>query len=540
MQRHGRVRVSEGGFGLDQDGLARFIGPSSAKLPRMRFLAHAGVMRPGAGHERKDAPASHHRLKSSFHGRSAIGIAGLTESRCLPTGYPAPEDGIYTAAMISTKMADSGHFDARSFISSPYQICRKCGHKTFGILLIRNNHYTRRCRDCGHSGEFRLPELRRKIIYLDQFVVSNLMKLVTPSSKGHERVKADAFWRELYDLLIQLRRLQLIVCPYSESHENESLTFEFGSALKKMYEQLGSGNSFKSFDSIKSQQICELARAWSEEREPGFDFAPSDVLERNPNEWNERFYVTTGSNPFVAADELRRVRNEMHANIARLFTSVWRVEEHDFAHWYHLERKGYQGWLRKAVIQSREERVKALLAHSPCREISLENLNAALPSFAEVLCASLEQIMRFPRGGTERPLEERSKLEKSFGDANRTAEAPFVKLGSLMYAAIAMRAASGQKEPPNSGTTSDIETVSHLMPYCDVMYIDNGCRSLFLDMPKNLRPADADKLFSPNTKVEFLDHLRGIRDAISKEQLEAVREVYGDRMTEGLLARTPT
>jgi hypothetical protein len=69
-------------------------------------------------------------------------------------------------------------------------------------------------------------------------------------------------------LLAKLRRLQLIVCPYSESHEKESLIFEFGDALKKMYEDLGGRNSFKGFDSIKSQQICELAHAWSEESEP--------------------------------------------------------------------------------------------------------------------------------------------------------------------------------------------------------------------------------------------------------------------------------
>jgi len=142
--------------------------------------------------------------------------------------------------------------------------------------------------------------------------------------------------------------------------------------------------------------------------------------------------------------------------------------------------------------------------------------------------------MRFRRDGAERTREEASKLEKSFGDANRIAEAPFVKLSALMYAAIAMRAASGQKEPPNIGTTTDVDTVSYLMPYCDLMFIDNGCRSLFLNMPKNLRPADADKLYSLNTRTEFLNRLSGIRDAISKEQLEAVREVYGNQHTEGL------
>ncbi len=363
-------------------------------------------------------------------------------------------------------MADSERFDPRDFITAPYRTCPKCGHETFGVLLIRDNAYIRRCRDCWYSAEIRLPQLRRKVVYLDQFVISNLMKLVTPGAKGHEKVKAHPFWQELHDLLIQLRHLRLIVCPYSESHENESLIFEFGDALKTMYENLGGGNSFKSFDTIKSEQIGELAYAWSEEREPEFDLDPSNVLARSPNGWDERFYVTVGNNPFVKAYELRRARNEMHATIARLFTDVWSVEKHDFSYWYDLEREGYQGWLGRAVVQSREQRVKAIAGYSPNQETSLQNLSAILPCSQEPTVPPLN-IMRFPRDGTQRTLAEASKWEKSFGDANRIADAPFVKLAALMYAAIAMRAAGGQKEPPNIGTTVDIDTVSHLLPYCE-------------------------------------------------------------------------
>jgi hypothetical protein len=257
-------------------------------------------------------------------------------------------------------------------------------------------------------------------------------------------------------------------------------------------------------------------------------FDPSNVLQGNPNNWNERFYITFGRNPFANPDELRRVRKEVHVTISRLFTEVWSAERHDFVYWYELERKGYQGWLREAFIRSRQERLKAVLAYVPGKEIPLANLNAVLPSFAEQLYASIEQIVAFSRVGNERTPEERSRLEQSFGDANRIADAPFVKLISLMYAAIAMRAAGGQKEPPNIGTATDIETVSHLLRYCDAMFVDNGCRSLFLDVPKNLRPADSEKIFSPNAKAKFLDRLRGIRDSISKEQLQAVREIYGD------------
>jgi hypothetical protein len=124
-------------------------------------------------------------------------------------------------------------------------------------------------------------------------------------------------------------------------------------------------------------------------------------------------------------------------------------------------------------------------------------------------------------------------MEKSFGDANRISEAPFVKLQALMYASLAMRAAGGQKELPNEGTNTDIETVAHLLPYCDAMLMDNGCRSLLLNVPMDLRPADAAKVFSPNVKEEFLAYLRSIRDGVTAEHVAALREVYGDDHLEG-------
>jgi hypothetical protein len=113
------------------------------------------------------------------------------------------------------------------------------------------------------------------------------------------------------------------------------------------------------------------------------------------------------------------------------------------------------------------------------------------------------------------------------GHHNRR-DAPFVKLQSLMFAAIAMRAAQGQKDPPNEGTATDTDTVAHLLPYCDAMFMDNGCRSLLLDVPTALRPPETAKVFSLNVKTQFLDYLRSIRDGISAEHVQAIREVYGD------------
>jgi hypothetical protein len=425
-------------------------------------------------------------------------------------------------------------FDPRKMISPPWRKCPSCGKDKFGVHLISGSELMRRCRDCLYKQFYRLPELRKRIIYLDQFVVSNLMKLDNSEIKGHERVVAEPFWAELRDLLSQLRQLQMICCPNSGSHEEESRIWQYNAELKKAYESLSSGIRFESFDSIKSQQIGELTRAFTEAREPRFDFNPRRVLSRNPNEWNERYYITFGDNPFIVPAELKLQRTELHAHIAGLFRDVWAKEKRDFQYWYDHERSSYQGHLCSAVMKSRRERFGAMLAYRPGAEISLPDIGKTLSSFAESLLYSLEHIIRFPRNGGERSQEERNRLEAEFGKANRIAEAPFVRLQSLMFAAIAMRAAQGQKAPPDEGTTTDIETVAHLLPYCDAMFMDKGCLSLLLDVPKNLRPPETAKVFSLNLKAQFLNYLRSIRDGITAEHVAAIREVYGDDHLEGV------
>jgi hypothetical protein len=413
------------------------------------------------------------------------------------------------------------------FIGPPYWSCPKCGKSTFGVMIINRNSYMRRCRECRHKQDFWLPKLKKKILYLDQFVVSNLMKLDNPRVRGHELVAADPFWRELCNLLFQLRQLEMICCPDSGSHEEESRTSPFNAELKKTYEALSGGITFDSFDSISAMQICELGRAWCENREPKFDFDLRYILSDDPNKWTERFYIVCGDNPFVVPDRLRQARTALHANVAHLFRDVWAKEKRTFKYWYDLERRSYQGHLGKSVLLSRRARFSGLLAFRPGVEPSLDDVAKALPSSAENILSGLEHIMRFPRDGGERSAEERALLEKGFGDANRIAEAPFVKLQSLMFAAIAMSAANGQKQLPDEGTTTDVETVAHLLPYCDAMFVDDRCRSLFLNIPLDLRPTAMEKLYSLNIKGQFLGYLRSIRDGITAEHAAAVREVHG-------------
>ena len=419
-------------------------------------------------------------------------------------------------------------FDPRDFISPPFKTCPKCGHETLGVLTISKGSYSRRCRDCLHMvRRIPLPPVRKKIIYLDQYVVSNLMKLDNPTLQRTDKLAANPFWQELRNLLTELRDLQLIVCPDSTSHVSESRISPFNAELKRTYEHLSGGITFNSFSDISNSQIVELARAWSEQREPIFNFDPCRVLSDDPNKWNDRFYITFHDNPFVIPTNIKAARAMTHAHVAHLFHDVWSQEKRSFQHWYDLERKGFQGHLGQAVVTARRERIEAMLAFRPGVEPSLELVGKFLGSPEEALCEGLRRIMQFPGTGGERTPEEVAALEKSFGEANRIAEAPFVKLQAMMFAAIAMLAAGGKKEPPNEGMTTDIETVAHLLPYCDAMFMDNECRSLLLNVPLALRPQEVSRVYSLNCRAEFLEYLRSLRADLTPEHIQALHDVYG-------------
>ena len=55
--------------------------------------------------------------------------------------------------------------------------------------MIGGGHYlNRRCWTCLHKGPSeRLPELNKKIIYIDQFAISNMMKSINPRTRAYQK-----------------------------------------------------------------------------------------------------------------------------------------------------------------------------------------------------------------------------------------------------------------------------------------------------------------------------------------------------------------
>jgi hypothetical protein len=89
-------------------------------------------------------------------------------------------------------------FDPRVFILPPFRGCPNCGREdSYGVLMIGGVRYTRRCRECWHSDHYPLPPLNKKVIYLDQMVISHMTKALHPTAAAGREI--DPFWNELFE-----------------------------------------------------------------------------------------------------------------------------------------------------------------------------------------------------------------------------------------------------------------------------------------------------------------------------------------------------
>jgi hypothetical protein len=80
-------------------------------------------------------------------------------------------------------------FDPRDLIFPPFSLCAACGREALGILSVGSQRVTRRCRECLATASEALPAVDKKVIYLDQFVLSNVTKSLSASLRNHSKAR---------------------------------------------------------------------------------------------------------------------------------------------------------------------------------------------------------------------------------------------------------------------------------------------------------------------------------------------------------------
>jgi hypothetical protein len=340
-----------------------------------------------------------------------------------------------------------------------------------------------------------LPALRKKVIYIDQCAISNIMMVLSPEVKGHERAVAEPFWSELYDVLDVVRHLQVAVCPDSTAHEHESLASPFFGSLKNTYEHFSGGLSFERDESIKMKQIGEAARCFIRKEELKFDLDPQRIVRGHLHGWQDRIRISVDGMLPGTLEGLRNTRSKVQLGIQEVFEE-WQKGKRSFEEVFEQERGAYAPFIARQYVADQEKMARAIMGNLPL------SLDAFMPSTASYTIGMVKHIFDM-EAAPAKP----AATVKDFLDSGLLKEVPFNVIASSMFASLAKKAAAGQKEPPNQGTSNDIDVVSTLLPYCDAMFVDNGCRALLQDIPKKHKLPYPCRVFSKNVCSEFLKYL---------------------------------
>ena len=176
---------------------------------------------------------------------------------------------------------------------------------------------------------------------------------------------------------------------------------------------------------------------------------------------------------------------------------IWQQEKRSFKEQFEAEKCTYTQTLVNRYVAQQNRIADALIAKQ------MPSLNDMLPSEEYM---TLQQV-QFIFEGTLGKGQPAAVAVAEFLRSGVMNEAPFNIIAASMYASLAQKAASGQKRPPNQGTINDVNMVSTLLPYCDGMFVDNECRALWQDIPRDFKLPFTCALFSPNIGDAFLRYL---------------------------------
>ena len=409
--------------------------------------------------------------------------------------------------------------EPRDFIITPYRRCPKCDAEEFGVLSVSDTRCERRCRACFHRGTVYLPEIRKKIIYIDQFVFSTFVKILDFDIDGHERATSEPFWKQLFEILSVVRHIQLVACPDSREHQQESLTSSFYKSLKRTYEHFSGGVTFLDSETIRQRQVARIAECWLKKEAATFDFDAEEMSSGRLHEWSGRIFITVDGILPGTVEGLRTSRCKTHEGLQEVFAQ-WQRDKKSFKEVFAAEKSGYR---EKLITSYREHIVKRAQIPAQIMRGHMPSLDEILPSMAETQMLSLQHLFQAHAVDKKQSVE----MLCEFLVSCAIDEAPFSVIEAAMYASLSRKAASGQKRMPNQGTANDFEIVSTLLPYCDAMFMDNECSALWHDIPKSHKLPHPCRMFSRNTGAEFIRYLTDIRDSVTPEHLKLVEEVYG-------------
>ena len=317
------------------------------------------------------------------------------------------------------------------------------------------------------------------------------------------------FWSELKGKLGNLAALQLIVCPSSEIHVDESvLKHDLRDRLQEMYRSFGGNHRFRSPNEIEQSQFLRAMKRYLGTD----DFNPVTMRREgfcgNPHCWTTRTVFTDFPVNETWVADLRNRKQAIHSEMQSQ-CDYWKANPTSFDEDVNKEMKGFAQTVLEAY------RFLAPATFAPGIPPGVQHV--------VILVHLLATEVKSARPNIADPVSE----VEAFFASPFAQQTPFLDITCNLWATIAQRVRSkkGSRQPKQSDTF-DVTAISHFAPYCDAMFVDNEFRGMAYERNVDLFGKYGVRLFSYKTRNEFLTYLDGILASMSDAHIEGLSIVH--------------
>src|SRR5258706_252965 len=381
--------------------------------------------------------------------------------------------------------------------------CPSCGTpESYGNVMVGGNTLSRGCLQCKHWDRIPLPELQKKVIYLDQFFFSHAFR-------GEHRMFIEAKKR-----ITDLDWAQHIVVPYSNVHEDESelWTEAQRAPLLEFIKQTSLGHKFSYEYEVKNRQIHRAFQAFLASGPTAHTVKRSDALERDVNEWDGYIWIDVG-NFLDKHDDLKMRKDRSIEDLLDAF-DAWATSPSTFKEDVQFELRSSA----RSYIEHYVEYVERIVSRDPAAFLTA-NENSMM----------IESLLRYQ---DKLPAPLRMQRIQVFFQSDYFANVPEARIGSEFFALLRHRLRQGEyknKEKNRDrfgGLFYDIRFISTYAPYCDAMVVDNlmfqWATDPLIDLPKRF----GVRLFSRLNWDEFLTYLADLAASQRPEVDEALKMIH--------------
>ena len=385
--------------------------------------------------------------------------------------------------------------------------CPGCGAKdSFGNVSV-HDHVLRGCKHCRYQSMVWLPEVKKKVIYLDQFFFSRAMR------------GGDARFEEAANRVKRMCHLQLLVAPFSSVHEDETHQWRghggmTSAQLMEFIKNTSRGAEFKKDYEVEHEQIFKAWEAFLKGQPHQYLVETEDAIRGGTLvEWDDYFRIDVGGH-LRDVELKRRLKDESVDELVKVLDK-WQVSTETLADAVALE-----------IRDSARQYVGTYL--TLLDRYAAGDVAAAFDS--PMVATVVEQMMHWlPK---DQSLPERIARCIEFFKSPHFSEVPHEWLSSHMFAtlkALVQHGAFSNREDARkrlSGVFEDIRHISRFAPYCDAIVIDKFMADLVCRPTVGIEHRYGPMVFSLSNWDDLLAWLDGLEAGMSEDHRRGVAAAY--------------